>query len=75
MQFSDKIYNAKPGYTYDDFLLVPNASWIEAKDVETKVNLTKDIQLNIPIMIDYAHSEESMRNYRCSLRNFHSAIL
>ncbi|MBO7158948.1 MAG: IMP dehydrogenase, partial [Methanobrevibacter sp.] len=29
---------------------VPNASWIEAKDVETKVNLTKDIQLNIPIM-------------------------
>ena len=50
MQFSDKIYNAKPGYTYDDFLLVPNASWIEAKDVETKVNLTKDIQLNIPIM-------------------------
>ena len=50
MQFSDKIYNAKPGYTYDDFLLVPNASWIEAKDVVTKVNLTKDIQLNIPIM-------------------------
>jgi IMP dehydrogenase len=50
LQFSDKIYNAKPGYTYDDFLLVPNASWIEAKDVETKVNLTKDIQLNIPIM-------------------------
>ena len=50
MQFSDKIYNAKPGYTYDDFLLVPNASWIEAKDVQTKVSLTKDITLNIPIM-------------------------
>ncbi len=50
MQFSDKIYNAKPGYTYDDFLLVPNASWIEAKDVNTKVSLTKDIKLNIPIM-------------------------
>ena len=50
MQFSDKIYNAKPGYTYDDFLLVPNASWIEAKDVDTKVSLTKDIKLNIPIM-------------------------
>ncbi|MBR5503715.1 MAG: IMP dehydrogenase [Methanobrevibacter sp.] len=50
MNFSDKIYNAKPGYTYDDFLLVPNASWIEAKDVDTKVNLTKDIKLNIPIM-------------------------
>lgn len=50
MNFSDKIYNAKPGYTYDDFLLVPNASWIEAKDVDTKINLTKDIKLNIPIM-------------------------
>lgn len=50
MSFSDKIYNAKPGYTYDDFLLVPNASWIEAKDVDTKINLTKDIKLNIPIM-------------------------
>lgn len=48
--FSDKILNAKPGYTYDDFLLVPNASWIEAKDVNTKISLTKDIQLNIPIM-------------------------
>nr|WP_227717059.1 IMP dehydrogenase [Methanobrevibacter ruminantium] len=50
LSFSDKIYNAKPGYTYDDFLLVPNASWIEAKDVDTKINLTKDIKLNIPIM-------------------------
>ena len=50
MNYSDKIYNAKPGYTYDDFLLVPNASWIEAKDVDTKVRLTKDIELNIPIM-------------------------
>ena len=50
MSFSDKIYNAKPGYTYDDFLLIPNASWIEAKDVDTKVSLTKDIKLNIPIM-------------------------
>ena len=48
--FSDKILNAKPAYTYDDFLLVPNASWIEAKDVETTVKLTKDIKLNIPIM-------------------------
>lgn len=48
--FSDKILNAKPGYTYDDFLLVPNASWIEAKDVDTTVNLTNNIKLNIPIM-------------------------
>lgn len=48
--FSDKIQNARPAYTYDDFLLVPNASWIEAKDVNTDVNLTSNIKLNIPIM-------------------------
>jgi len=48
--FSDKIANARPAYTYDDFLLVPNASWIEAKDVKTNVKLTSDIELNIPIM-------------------------
>lgn len=48
--FSEKITNARLAYTYDDFLLVPNASWIEAKDVDTTVKLTKDIKLNIPIM-------------------------
>ena len=48
--FRDKIQNARSAYTYDDFLLVPNASWVEAKDVDTSVNLTKDIKLNIPIM-------------------------
>ena len=48
--FRDKIQNARHAYTYDDFLLVPNASWVEAKDVDTSVNLTKDIKLNIPIM-------------------------
>ena len=44
--FRDKIQNARHAYTYDDFLLVPNASWVEAKDVDTSVNLTKDIKLN-----------------------------
>ncbi|WP_409199399.1 IMP dehydrogenase [Methanobrevibacter sp. DSM 116169] len=48
--FSKKIQEAKVGYTYDDFLLSPNASYVESKHVNTKVNLSKDIKLNIPIV-------------------------
>lgn len=48
--FSEKIQNAKIGYTYDDFLLMPNASPVEAKQVNTSVKLGNDIKLNIPIL-------------------------
>ncbi|OWT32492.1 IMP dehydrogenase [Methanobrevibacter sp. 87.7] len=48
--FSEKIQNAKRGYTYDDFLLMPNASPVEAKQVDTSVRLSDRIKLNIPIM-------------------------
>ncbi|MDL2247098.1 IMP dehydrogenase, partial [Methanobrevibacter sp. OttesenSCG-928-K11] len=48
--FSEKINGAKVGYTYDDFLLSPNASFIEAKDVNTEIKLSKGIKLNIPIL-------------------------
>ncbi|MGN1362206.1 MAG: IMP dehydrogenase [Methanobrevibacter sp.] len=48
--FSEKIQNAKRGYTYDDFLLMPNASPVEAKQVDTSVRLSDKIKLNIPIM-------------------------
>ena len=48
--FSEKIQNAKRGYTYDDFLLMPNASPVEAKQVDTSVKLSDKIKLNIPIM-------------------------
>jgi len=48
--FSKKIKEAEIGYTYDDFLLVPNASWVEAKDVDIKSNVSKNFQLNIPII-------------------------
>lgn len=48
--FSKKIQEAKVGYTFDDFLLSPNGSYVEAKHVNTSVSLGSDINLNIPIM-------------------------
>jgi len=48
--FSRKIQEAKLGYTYDDLLLIPNASYVEAKNVNTEIKLSKDIKLNIPIV-------------------------
>lgn len=46
--FPDKF--AKIGLTFDDVLLVPAASNILPKDVETSTYLTKNIRLNIPLM-------------------------
>lgn len=40
----------KTAYTFDDVLLVPNKSEILPKEVTTKTNLTKKIELNIPLM-------------------------
>jgi len=40
----------KTAYTFDDVLLVPNKSEILPREVSTKTNLTKTIQLNIPLM-------------------------
>ncbi len=48
--FSEQVKNAPKGYTFDDFLLVPNASWVEAKNVNTKIQLSKKIKLNIPVL-------------------------
>lgn len=48
--FSKKIREAEVGYTYDDFLLVPNASLVEAKDVNTKSKVSRNFHLNIPII-------------------------
>ncbi|MDO7787437.1 IMP dehydrogenase [Desulforamulus aquiferis] len=41
---------AKAGLTFDDVLLVPAASEVLPRNVETGTYLTKDIKLNIPIM-------------------------
>lgn len=48
--FSKKVQEARIGYTFDDFLLSPNASFVEAKNVTTDVSLGKGINLNIPIL-------------------------
>ena len=40
----------KQAYTFDDVLLVPNKSEILPREVSLKTNLTKKIQLNIPLL-------------------------
>ena len=47
--FLDKIYNAKKAYTFDDVLLVPNASHVEPKDTDISTDLA-GLKLNIPII-------------------------
>ncbi len=41
---------AKEGLTFDDVLLVPQASDVTPNEIELKTRLTKDIILNIPLM-------------------------
>ena len=48
--FSKKVQEARLSYTFDDFLLTPNASYVEPKDIDTTVELSKGIKLNIPIL-------------------------
>ncbi|RBQ22563.1 Inosine-5'-monophosphate dehydrogenase [Candidatus Methanobinarius endosymbioticus] len=48
--YSKKLKEAELSFTYDDFLLVPNTSHIEAKDVATKAKVSKNFELNIPII-------------------------
>ena len=40
----------KEGLTFDDVLLIPQKSEILPKEIDTKINLTKNIELNIPLM-------------------------
>ena len=40
----------KKGLTFDDVLLIPDASDVEPKNVNTETYLAKSIKLNIPIM-------------------------
>ena len=41
---------AKTGLTFDDVLLIPAASEVLPRDVDTSTRLTREIRLNIPIM-------------------------
>ena len=45
-----KIDKIREGLTFDDVLLVPAASEIHPNDADTKTRLTKDIELNIPLL-------------------------
>ena len=40
----------KPGLTFDDVLIVPRKSSVIPRDVDTSVDLTPDIHLNMPII-------------------------
>jgi len=48
--FSKKLKNAPEGYTFDDFLMVPSVSSIEPKDVKTQTRISRNYQINIPII-------------------------
>ncbi|MDD1764345.1 MAG: IMP dehydrogenase, partial [Methanobacteriaceae archaeon] len=48
--FSKKLKNAPEGFTFDDFLLVPAASAVEPKDVGTASRVSRNHELNIPII-------------------------
>ncbi|MGC9516394.1 MAG: IMP dehydrogenase [Methanomicrobiales archaeon] len=48
--YSKKLENAKVGYTFDDFLIIPSPSSVEPKDVTTKARVSKNHNLNIPIV-------------------------
>ena len=50
MSFSKKVREARMSYTFDDFLLTPNASYVEPKDIRTDIELGKGIKLNIPVL-------------------------
>ncbi|WP_423793371.1 IMP dehydrogenase [Methanocaldococcus indicus] len=47
--FSEKLEKAKKAYTFDDVLLIPNASYVEPKDTDVSTKL-KSIKMNIPIL-------------------------
>jgi IMP dehydrogenase len=48
--YSKKLKEAEIGYTYDDFLILPNPSLVEPKDVVTTSRVSRNLELNIPII-------------------------
>ncbi|NJE05750.1 IMP dehydrogenase [Thermococcus sp. M36] len=49
-KFEHKLVNAIKGYTFDDVLLIPQATEVEPKDVDVSTQITPNIKLNIPIL-------------------------
>lgn len=48
--FSEKFSSIEKGFTYDDVLLVPQASTVEPKETDVSTTLTKKIVLSIPVL-------------------------
>ncbi|MBC7090179.1 MAG: IMP dehydrogenase, partial [Methanobacteriaceae archaeon] len=48
--YSRKLKEAETAYTFDDFLLVPQASLVEPKDVIIKSRVSKNHEINVPII-------------------------
>lgn len=48
--YSRKLKEAETAYTFDDFLLVPQASLVEPKDVIIKSKVSKNHEINVPII-------------------------
>lgn len=48
--YSKKLKEAPKGYTFDDFLLIPNASSVEPKDVKIETQISRNYRINIPII-------------------------
>ncbi|AEH25052.1 IMP dehydrogenase [Pyrococcus yayanosii] len=49
-KFAEKLEKAIRGYTFDDVLLVPQATEVEPKDVDVSTQITPNVRLNIPIL-------------------------
>jgi len=49
-KFEGKLVNAIKGYTFDDVLLIPQATEVEPKDVDVSTRITPGIRLNIPLL-------------------------
>ncbi|WP_297502077.1 IMP dehydrogenase [Thermococcus sp.] len=49
-KFEQKLVNAIKGYTFDDVLLIPQATEVEPKDVDVSTRITPKIRLNIPVL-------------------------
>ena len=51
------------GITFDDVLLVPQYSEVTPNMIDLTTNLTKNIKLNIPLMLSLIHISEPTRPY------------
>jgi IMP dehydrogenase len=49
-KFEQKLVNAIKGYTFDDVLLIPQATEVEPNEVDVSTEITPNVRLKIPIL-------------------------